>query len=75
MDWDTQESLWLAITQIEAQDVLINLTIAQYPWLKKEQQKKIHREMHRKAYPKTHERVENLTTRQLAERLKQALNG
>ena len=40
-----------AITVIEAQNFLADLTKADYPNLKKEDRRKIHREMHNKAYP------------------------
>lgn len=75
LDWDYQEGLWQAITQIEAQGLLLELTVEDYPWMKKDARRKLHREWHRKAYPRTHENTERLTTTQLAERLKAALNG
>jgi hypothetical protein len=75
LNWDYQGALWLAIDQIEAQDLLLKLTVADYPNMTKDARKKLHREWHRKAYPKTYENMEELTTSQLAERLTAALNG
>jgi hypothetical protein len=75
MDWEEIESLWLAITQIEAQDLLLQSKVADYPWMKKDARASLHREWHKLAYPKTHQDVKELTTKQFAERLKAALNG
>jgi hypothetical protein len=45
------ETLWLAITQIEAQQILAKLVVADWPNLKKDERSKKHRELHRLAYP------------------------
>ncbi len=54
MDADTMEMYWLGITMIEAQDVLIQLNISDYPNMKSESRKKFHRNMHEMAYPQVH---------------------
>ena len=44
-----------AITQIEAQEALLAMSVAEFPHLsKKEERKKRHKEMHKLAFPKTH---------------------
>ena len=75
LDLDTAESYWLAITQIEAQQLLLQLSVSQYPWMKKESQKRLHRQWHRLAYPETHDETKALTTAELAERIKAGMRG
>ena len=72
MDFHTSEIYWLAITQIEAQELLIQLRVVQYPWMSKEGRRQTHRQFHKLAYPKTYsqDRSQTLTTKQLAERLR-----
>lgn len=50
-DSDRIESLWLAITTIEAQDQLKKLTVADWPNMKKAARTKMHKELFSKAYP------------------------
>ena len=73
MDWDTIEGYWLAITQLEARELLVALTVSDYPWMKKEDKRKLHRAWHKMAYPKTYS--PEVTTGELADKLKAALNG
>lgn len=65
---------WLAITQIEAQELLLGIRVASFPQTKEEHRNRLHREWTRAAYPNTDSGPE-LTTEQLASRLKVALNG
>lgn len=75
MDPDKLEGYWLAITELEAQDLLLQLRVSQYPWLKKEDQVKTHRQFYKLAYPRTLDGTEEvLTTEQLAEKVRVALN-
>lgn len=74
MDLDTAEGYWMAITQIEAQEILIQLRVAQYPWLTNEGRRTTHRQFHKMAYPATHS-VGKLTTEEAAERLRTVING
>jgi ribulose-5-phosphate 4-epimerase/fuculose-1-phosphate aldolase len=69
------DAYWMAVTVIEAQEVLIKLRIADYPNMKKDDRSKTHRHFHKMAYPRTHENPKKLTTKELGERLKVALNG
>ena len=48
---------WLAITMIEAQEALVKMTLTDYPNMKDRDRKKLHKEMHSKAYFKEEERV------------------
>jgi len=66
---------WLAITQIEAQELLLALRVAGHPHTKKEVQRRLHREWYRLAYPVTEETTEVLSTKAFAEKLKAALHG
>ena len=70
-----QDAYWQAITIIEAQEILIQLRIADYPDMKPESRKKTHREFHRMAYPRTHDSSEVMTTEQLARKISAAING
>lgn len=64
---DEFTALWEAITILEAQETLLNMNIAAYPMLKKEDAKKFHRSIYEKAYPRNWERAKrSLTTAELA---------
>jgi hypothetical protein len=43
--------MWLAITQIEAQEILGKLTIADWPNMKQEKRSEKHAELKKLAYP------------------------
>jgi len=55
LDAETTEDYWLAITVIEAQAALVQMNIIGTPHMKRSQAEKLHRELHRKAYPTTHD--------------------
>lgn len=44
-----------AITQLEAQEVLLGMSIVDFPNMNKEERKKRHKSLHKKAFPSTHE--------------------
>lgn len=46
------EAYWLAITQIEAQDLLVKLRVADFPHMKTGDRKKLHKQMLSLAYAK-----------------------
>lgn len=46
------DAMWLAITQIEAQDMLNKMFLADWPNLKKPDRKKKHKELYALAFPK-----------------------
>lgn len=71
---DVVNSYWLAITQIEAQEILIKMRLADYPQIKQTGRTSWHREMHRLAYPKTHS-GQAKTIEDIAKYLGAALNG
>lgn len=50
LEYEKFNQCWLAITMIEAQETLINLTLADYPNMKDKDRKRLHRDMHKKAY-------------------------
>lgn len=46
------EDYWAAITPIEAQKALVDLTVSSYPHLSsKSEREKVHRDLYKKAYP------------------------
>jgi len=51
VDSERVESLWQAITVIEAQEQLKQMSIADWPNMKKQQRSKIHKELFKQAYP------------------------
>lgn len=68
---------WAGITMIEAQNNLVSINVAGYPWMSKEHQKKFHKNMHKLAYPVIHE-IDNkdpVSLEELATRLGALING
>lgn len=55
MDVEVSQRYWEAITVIEAQELLKQMTIIGTPYMSKENSQKVHRDLHKQAYPKTHE--------------------
>lgn len=56
------ESLWLAITQIEAQEMIKEFQIADYPNLKVKDKTRIYKDIHKLAYPDNAEKVMDART-------------
>lgn len=50
--------VWQAINVLEAREMLLAFTVADFPNASKSQRTKIHREMHKEAYPQIHEKKE-----------------
>jgi hypothetical protein len=71
LDVDECESYWQSITVIEAQQALLNITTQNWSNISKKEREKIHRNLHKKAYPKTF--VENKQA--IPDDLKRALSG
>ena len=65
MELDLFYTLWQSITVIEAQEILMQLKISDWPNMKDNDRQKFHRDLHRAAYPKTKESV-TLTMEQFA---------
>lgn len=57
LDYEDFNQYWLAITMIEAQEALVTMTLSDYPNMKDKDRKKLHKDMHSKAYFKQEERV------------------
>ncbi len=51
---EVSEEYWQAITMIEAQEMLKQMTVANAPYMKPQQYKNLHKSLHKQAYPKTH---------------------
>lgn len=51
MDSELANTLWLAITQIEAMEALLAMKIADFPHSKDEHREKFHKAMFKAAYP------------------------
>jgi hypothetical protein len=59
------ETLWLSITQIEAQDMLNKMFIADWPNLKKNERQKKHKDIFNQAFPKDVRPKRKITTEDL----------
>lgn len=60
---------------IEAQNRLLDLCVADYPHIKNDARRSLHKTFHKLAYPKTYDPVDAVKTDELAERLKAVLKG
>lgn len=68
MTLDEFSMYWEAITILEAQESLLNMNVAAYPMMKKEEAKKFHKDVFIKAFPGNKERMKRrLTTAELAQ--------
>lgn len=56
---------WEAITVIEARETLTQLSVSDYPHLKKQARQKLHRELSRMAYPSTFKDKRKITLQDL----------
>lgn len=68
--------MWNSITVLEARDMLAQMTIADYPQMKKENRSSIHKKIYKLAYPKVFDpskKEQNIKEAFLA--LSGALNG
>lgn len=54
---DTSQGYIQAMEVLEAQERLMELSTQDWPNLKKTQRDKLHRSLHRSAYPKTHDGI------------------
>ncbi len=76
MTWEWSETYWQAITQLEAQELLLGLRLAQVPQTKEAGLERWHRELHKMAYPKTYDpSAPVLSTKAFADKLKEAIGG
>lgn len=66
---EDEEMLWQAITVLEAQEMLMGVKVSSYPYLKEADQDKVHRSLHKLAYPDVEKR--SIT----AEEMARLLNG
>jgi len=57
--------MWQAITVIEAQEQLKQMSVADWPNMKKNSREKIHKELFQKAYPKDQSKKNFITPQQL----------
>lgn len=74
LEWDEQETFWQAITVIEAQEALVQMDVANFPWVKGEDREKIHKRYHKLAYPKIHNPSEVISTEEAVKKLNEVLN-
>jgi hypothetical protein len=70
MEWGVSEAYWQAITQIEAQAVLIQLRVASYTKTRKQDRSSWHRELFRQAYPTQQDNRRAMTTAELAAQMR-----
>jgi uncharacterized membrane protein len=69
------EVLWQAITRIEAQNTLVELSVQDWSHLKKEQRQKLHKQLHKQAYPELYEKKKPQSTKDIFNMLAGAMNG
>lgn len=77
MDAASFHQYWLAITALEARDMLQQMKVSAYPHTKKEDQTNLHKSLISQAYPRHLENKDEvfLTPKELAKQLGKALNG
>ena len=51
LDIDTFEQMWLAVTTLEAREMLNQMTANDWPKMKESARKKLHSELSKEAYP------------------------
>lgn len=66
LDIDTFEDYWLAITCIEAQEMLKAFDVSAWPTMKKSQREKLHKALFKKAYPASFKRAKQVSNDDLA---------
>jgi hypothetical protein len=66
MDNETAEIALQAADQLEAQESLLSISIGSFADLKKEDRTKMHREIHKRAFPKVHESKRAISGQELA---------
>jgi hypothetical protein len=69
------DSLWESITQIEAQQVLIQLQIESWPHMKQQARDKWHRKLNQQAYPSQWDQSKGLDLSSLAAKMGLAKEG
>ena len=72
MNTDTYSDLWLAITQLEAQELLVNVTAARSPHFSDKDFKEWHRKHYALAYPDIFEEKKPLS---VVDQLRKAMNN
>jgi len=65
------DEYYMAITTLEAQEMLVEMRLSDYPNMKKNDRSKLHRQMFKLAYPKT----ETASSQDVAAWIKGKLNG
>lgn len=75
LEGDEAEGLWLAITQIEAQKLLLDLRVADYPYMKERGRGRTHSQFHKLAYPRVKENNDALSMAEFADKLRTVING
>jgi hypothetical protein len=67
MEVDVFTAYWNAITAIEAQEMLVEMTLHDWPKMKKNSRTELHRKIHKQAYPYLEART--ITPQELARML------
>ena len=73
MEYNEAMRYFDAITVIEAQNMLISMQVADYPNMKRDDRSRLHREIHKKAYP--FKNVRKMSGKEASEHLRMMLNG
>lgn len=70
LDVESFQKYWDAITIIEAQEMLNQITVADWPHMKKGSREKLHKGLYRKAYPSIFREQKQVSMDDLARILK-----
>lgn len=62
LDVEAFEMYWQAITILEARESLVDMTISDHPYLSKDKRSKLHRDMHKQAFPVVHDPNKDYST-------------
>lgn len=66
MSAEAEEMMWQALTIIEAQETLIEFQVSSFPHAKQSEKEKIHRAVHKLAYPSIYNKPVVLTAEAMA---------
>lgn len=67
--------LWQSITRIESQNTLLQFTVQDWSHMRKDQRNKVHRQLHKQAYPEVYESKKPKSTKDIFEMLSGVVSG
>lgn len=73
MNWEDASAYLVARDQLQAEETLLALRVADYPQLKADERKQFHRSLRRMAFPVDESKMPQLSTEDLAQRLRMVI--